>query len=133
MVNVVPPIPYRCSKAFTLIELLVVLAIVALMLSVALPRYFHGVDKAKEATLKHDLSVMRESIDKFYGDQGRYPGSLEELVQRKYIRAIPPDPLTDSSSTWVVVEPDPPLVGGVYDVHSGAPGQAMNGTRYAEW
>lgn len=123
-----------CRKhGFTLIELMVVLSIIALMLTIAIPRYFHGIDRAKESTLKHDLVVLRESIDKFYGDQGRYPLSLNELVQRQYIRAIPVDPLTDSTDTWVVVEPEPPLVGHVYDVRSGAPGLAMNGSHYIDW
>lgn len=121
------------SKGFTLIELLVVLAILMLLLTVAVPKYFSGVDRAKEAALKQDLSVARESIDKFYGDQGRYPNTLAELVERKYLRAVPVDPITDSAETWVIVPPSSDVPGGIYDLHSGAPGNAKDGTAYGDW
>jgi len=111
----------------------VVLAILVLLLSLAAPRYFKGVDRAKEAALKQDLAVAREALDKFYGDQSRYPNSLEELVERKYLRVVPVDPLTDSASTWVILPPASNVPGAVYDLHSGAPGTAMDGTPYAEW
>lgn len=123
----------RTFKGFTLIELLVVLAIIALMLGVALPRYFHSVDRAKEATLRHDLSVMRETIDKFHGDFNRYPDSLEELVQRRYLRSVPADPITGSNRTWVVSSPSGQDFRGVYDVRSSAPGVAADGSRYVDW
>lgn len=110
-----------------------VLAILMLLLTVAVPRYFNGVDRAKEAALKQDLAAVRESLDKFYGDQSRYPNSLEELVERKYLRVVPVDPLTDSASTWVIVPPAGNVPGTVYDLHSGAPGTAMDGTAYGEW
>lgn len=120
---------------FTLVELLVVLAIVALLLSIAAPRYFAHVERAKEATLRQDLNVVRDAIDKFYGDKGRYPEALEELVRQRYIRAIPVDPLTDSDSTWVILPP--PLTvqagGGVYDLRSGAQGVGSDGQHYADW
>lgn len=120
-------------RGFTLIELLVVLAILVLLLTLAAPRYFGGVDRAKESALKQDLAVTREAIDKFYGDQQRYPSSLQELVERKYMRAVPVDPLTDSVETWLIVPPAGDLPGGVYDLHSGAPGTAIDGTSYGEW
>lgn len=122
-----------CTKGFTLIELMVVMTIIALLLSLAVPRYFHSLDKAREAALRQNLGTMRDAIDKFHGDNGRYPGSLEELVSRKYLRAIPPDPLTDSASTWVVVSPDAVSETGVYDVKSGAEGDAADGSRYVDW
>lgn len=121
------------TKGFTLVELLVVLAIIALLLTVAMPRYFKGVDQAKESTLKHDLSTIRETLDKFYADQGRYPDSLDELVTMKYIRSVPVDPITESKTTWLLTDPTPPLKGNVYDIHSGADGQAKDGSRYSEW
>jgi general secretion pathway protein G len=122
------------ARGFTLIELIVVLAILALLLTIAIPRYFAHVERAKEATLKQDLNVMREAIDKFYGDKGRYPDNLEELVSMRYIRAVPPDPITDSASTWKVVPPvDPEAKGAVYDVKSGAEGSGQDGKPYAEW
>ena len=120
-------------KGFTLIELMVVMTIIALLLSLAVPRYFHSLDKAREATLHQDLATMRDAIDKYHGDNGHYPGSLEELVSRKYLRAIPPDPITDDASTWVVVNADSVSEPGVYDVRSGAPGTAADGSRYADW
>jgi general secretion pathway protein G len=121
------------SGGFTLIELLVVLAILMLLLTVAAPRYLGGVDRAKEAVLRQNLAVMREAVDKFYGDQARYPFTLEELAERKYIRIIPVDPLTESAKTWIIVPPSGDIQGGVYDLHSGAPGTALDGSNYAEW
>lgn len=118
-------------RGFTLIELLVVLAILVLLLTLAAPRYFHGVDRAKEAALKQDLSVTRDALDKFHGDLGRYPDSLQELVERHYLRKVPVDPLTDSVDTWILI---PPADGrGIYDIHSGAEGTAKDGSAYADW
>jgi general secretion pathway protein G len=119
---------------FTLIELIVVMAIIALLISVAVPRYFNSVERSKEAALKQNLSVMRDALDKHYGDTGRYPESLDELVTRRYLRKLPEDPLTQSTTTWIVIKP--PGDGnrkGVYDVKSGAPGVAPDGTPYADW
>lgn len=124
---------FRRGKGFTLIELLVVLAILMLLLTVAVPKYFNGVDRAKEAALKQDLAVTREAVDKFYGDQGRYPNTLEELVERKYLRVIPVDPITESTETWVITPPSGEVQGGIYDLHSGAPGNARDGTAYGAW
>ncbi|MEI2637147.1 MAG: type II secretion system protein [Methylotenera sp.] len=124
----------RKQKAFTLIEILVVLAIIATLLSIVTPRYFHSIDRSKETTLKHDLNVMREAIDKFYSDKNAYPDSLDDLVQHKYLRAIPPDPITESNATWLITPP--PSIddkGAVYDIHSGAPDIAADGTPYASW
>lgn len=121
------------SRGYTLIELLVAMAILAMLLSLAVPRYFGGVDKAKETMLREDLYRMRDAIDKYHGDHGRYPDKLDDLVAKKYLRRLPPDPLTDSDTTWTVVPPDDPRKGGVYDVRSGAPGNGRDGTAYAGW
>lgn len=119
---------------FTLVELLVVMAILATLITIAAPRYFGHVDRAREASLKTSLNVMRDAIDKFHGDQGRYPESLDELVTKRYIRKIPPDPITDKTSTWIIQQPsDQSALGSAYDVHSGAPGNGEEGTPYAEW
>lgn len=120
---------------FTLIELLVVMAIVATLVTIALPRYFNSVEKSKEVTLKQSLAVMRDAIDKFYADTGRYPNALEELAEKRYIRAVPVDPITESAATWVVVPPGDAAgaKGTVYDVKSGAGGNALDGTAYAAW
>jgi len=121
----------RSFPGFTLIELIVVMAIVALLVTIATPRYFTHLDRSKEAVLRADLAAMRDALDKYYGDHGRYPDSLEELAKRRYLRAIPVDPLTESASTWVTMAD--PARGGVYNVRSGAPGDDASGTRYAEW
>lgn len=119
---------------FTLIELIVVLAILALLLSIAVPRYFAHVERAKEATLKQDLNIMRDAIDKFHGDRGRYPESLEELVTLRYIRNVPVDPLTESTTSWKIIAPtDTEVKGSVYDVKSGAEGNGQDGKPFAEW
>jgi general secretion pathway protein G len=121
------------AAAFTLIELLVVMAIIATLLTLAAPRYFGSVDKSKEAVLRQDLATLRESLDKYYGDTGRYPDALEELVTKKYLRNIPVDPITESNATWVVVPSGDPAKGMVYDVKSGAQGQATDGSPYGNW
>ena len=123
----------KSQPGFTLIELLVVMAIIATLLSIAVPRYFHSVDKSKEAILQEDLQIMRDAIDKYYGDSGKYPDTLDDLVNRKYLRKIPPDPITDSAVTWTTTPPADPSKGGVYDIHSGATGNGHDGTPYSTW
>jgi general secretion pathway protein G len=126
--------PYKkISWGFTLIELMVVMTVIALLISIAVPRYFHSIELAKEATLKQSLSVMRIAIDKFYGDNDRYPASINELVTKKYIRAVPVDPMTESTETWVTQAPSLDISNAVFDIKSGAPGTAKDGTAYAEW
>lgn len=120
-------------RAFTLIELLVVLGIVALLLTLAVPRFFPSVDKSRETILMDNLRNTREIIDQFHADTGRYPESLDELVEKKYLRNLPIDPVTESNATWIVVPPEDASKGGVYSIKSGAPGTARNGTAYADW
>jgi general secretion pathway protein G len=125
----------RRQEGFTLIELIVVMAIVALLASIAAPRYFASLQKSKETALHTSLNVMRDAIDHFAADKGRYPESLDELVAERYIRAIPEDPLTGNSSQWVLVAlpPDAQSRGTVYDVRSGAAGRGADGRLYADW
>jgi general secretion pathway protein G len=118
---------------FTLVELMVVLAVIALLVSIVAPRAIGGVTRAEEAVLKQDLALMRDALDKHYSDAGRYPGNLQELVTKRYLRSLPNDPLTKSSATWIVVAPSDPEKGAVYDVRSGAPGAGKDGTPYAQW
>ena len=121
------------TKGFTLIELLVVLGIVALMLTLAVPRYFPSIDKSKEVVLADNLRNVRNVIDQYYGDTGRYPDTLEQLVEKKYLRALPVDPVTESETTWVIIPPEDGAKGGVYNIKSGAPGNDRSGKPYADW
>jgi general secretion pathway protein G len=125
----------RRAAGFTLIELLVVFAIVALLLSVALPRYQTSVQRSKEAVLKQNLTTAREAIDRYRADRGRYPDGLDDLVREGYLRSLPHDPLTESSATWTLVPPrDLSAAGGrVFDLRSGASGVARDGSRYEDW
>ena len=123
----------RNKPGFTLIELLVVMAIIALLLTLAVPRYFGSVDRSKETVLKENLFLMRDSLQKYYGDKGKYPDDLTDLVQDKYLRKIPVDPITESDQTWRIVPPEESGKGGVYDVRSGASGSSSDGTPYSEW
>jgi general secretion pathway protein G len=120
------------QRAFTLIELLVVMAALALLLSIAAPRYVEHVDRARDAVLKQNLAGMREAIDKFYADRSRYPTDLQELVKQRYLREIPLDPVTDRTDTWVPVPPQG-QDSGLADVRSGANGSAGKGGSYASW
>jgi general secretion pathway protein G len=122
------------QKGFTLIELLVVMTIIAVLLSIAAPRYMRSVDDAREATLKSSLAQMREAIDQYNADQGQLPLSLNDLVEKKYLRSIPLDPITQSAETWQVAPPPGDQEKNqVYDVHSGAPGSSRSGEPYAKW
>jgi general secretion pathway protein G len=123
----------KFNKGFTLIELLVVLGIIALLLTLAVPRYFPSVDSAKETILADNLRNTRATIDQYYGDTGRYPDTLEQLVEKKYLRAAPIDPITESSTTWIMVPPEDGSKGGVADLKSGAPGNDRHGKPYADW
>ena len=122
-----------CLTGFTLIELLIVLAIIATLLTIAVPRYYASLDRSKEVVLKENLYQMRDAIGKYYGDKGKYPESLEALASDKYLHRIPLDPITESATTWVPVSPPDPQKTGVYDVRSGAPGKALDGTEFATW
>jgi general secretion pathway protein G len=123
----------KVEFAFTLIELLVVMAVIAVLLTIATPKYFGSIDKSKEAALQHDLSVMRDAIDKFYGDTGKYPTQLEDLATKHYLKKIPIDPITESDSTWTVTPPSDTNKGYVYDVNSGSNLTASDGKLYSEW
>ena len=126
--------PNRKSTGFTLIEILVVLAIIATLLSLVSPRYFHSIDRSKETILKHDLATMRDAIDKFYSDKNAYPETLDDLVQFHYLRAIPKDPITESAATWIIIPPEQIEVkGSVYDVKSGSKAISAGGIAYSEW
>lgn len=125
----------RSRRGFTLIELIVVLAIIALLVSIVAPRYTRSVDTAREGSLRTSLGVMRDAIDKFAADKGRYPDSLEELAARGYIRRIPQDPVTGRADSWQMLPPpaDGIVPGKVGDVRSGAAGRGLDGEPYSAW
>lgn len=123
------------QRGFTLIELIVVMAIVALLASIAAPRYVNSLERARENTLRTSLGVMRDAIDQYAADKGRYPDSLQELADARYVREIPSDPMTERDDSWIAMAPpsDSDLRGGVQDVRSGAAGRARDGRLYADW
>jgi general secretion pathway protein G len=121
------------KRGFTLIELLVALAILALLMSIVVPRYFGSLTGAEEAALRENLYLMRDAIDKHYADTGRYPDSLEDLATKKYIRSVPSDPLTQSSATWILVPPTDVQQGAIFNVKSGAKGLGRDGKPYEQW
>ena len=118
---------------FTLIELLVVMAIIGTLLAIAVPRYFHSLAHARETVLKEDLAILREGIDKYYADLNQYPEKLTDLVDHRYVRALPVDPYTKLADTWTTVASDDPDHAGIRDVHSGADFMAGDGTAVATW
>ena len=128
----------RGADGFTLIELLVVISLVMILSSVAMSSYRQSVIAAKEAALKSDLFHMRDAIDQYFADKGKYPESLDALVTDNYLRKVPADPVTGTADTWQTVpaEPDPSNPSaepGIYNVKSGAPGTGLDGTSYSDW
>lgn len=121
------------QRGFSMIELMVAMAILATILSLAVPRYFSNLDTAREAVLRQDLYILRDAIDKFYSDTGKYPETLNDLVTRRYVRALPIDPYTQSALTWVIEPPADASMGAVFDVHSSAPNKARDGTWFRDW
>jgi len=120
-------------RGFTLIELLVVLAIIALLSSLALPRYTQYLDRQKEAVLAENLRQTRDALEQFQADRGRYPETLDELVARRYLKTIPADPLLESSRHWLTTPPLPRSEGKIADLHSAATGVGRNGIPYRQW
>src|SRR3989304_8472486 len=121
----------RERNGFTLIELMIVLTLIAILLSIAVPAYQNSLIKAREAALMEDLHMMRDAIDKYYSDTGKYPDSIFDLADKKYIRFVPVDPFTNSAEAWEEIPPDEGS--GVYDVRSGSDIAGRNGIPYNEW
>lgn len=107
------------NLGFTLIEMVIVMAVIGLLLTLAVPRYFRALDSGKVKVQQQNIATMRDALDKFFGDQGRYPESLDELVVKRYLRSIPVDPITESPN-WIAIAPADPAMSGVYDVGSAA-------------
>ena len=134
----------RGQQGFTLLELIIVVAVIGILATIAMPKLLHTPDRAKEAVLRTDLRTLRDVIDQYYADKGKYPESLDMLVEDDYIRAMPVDPMTKSAETWVTVLEEPDLEGGdtegeeeakpgIIDVHSGSAVIASDGRPYSEW
>ncbi len=122
------------TRGFTLLELLFVLVIVALLVSLAAPLLTGSLARARETTLRENLRVMRKAIDDYHADTGKYPPELGELAQRRYLRAVPFDPITERSDSWTVVRSeDPRATAGVIDVRSGSGDTAADGSYYRDW
>lgn len=126
------------QKGFTLIELLVVTAIIGLLSAIAVGNYQRSIRKAKESVLRENLWTMRSQISMYFADKGRYPYDLQQLVDDRYLRKVPKDPITDSTTSWIPIpadfaEEDISLEPGIMDVQSGANGSGMDGSSYAEW
>lgn len=128
----------RSAAGFTLIELLVVISIIGILAAMGIVGYKNSVLHAREGVLKTDLFRMRDAIDQYYADKSKYPASLDALVTDGYLRKIPEDPITQSADTWQTVPAEsdpnnPSSEPGIYDVKSGAPGQALDGSNYSDW
>src|SRR5450759_1339735 len=125
------------ERGFTLVELLIVISLISILAAMGLVQYRNSVVSAKESVLVTDLFRMRDAIDQYYADKGKYPSSLDSLVSDGYMRKIPEDPITKSADTWTTVpaEPDPnnpSAEPGIYDVKSGAQGTALDGSNYSD-
>lgn len=129
----------RRERGFTLIEIIIVFTMIGILVGLALPEYRNAVRKAKEAALKEDLFQFRKLIDQYFSDKGKYPASLQALVDENYLRKIPADPITNSSEwTEVLEEPkaeeiEPGMTFGIVDVHSTSEAKALDGTPYNTW
>jgi general secretion pathway protein G len=128
----------RSTRGFTLMELLVVMSLIVLLTSIGLMAYKTSVQRGREAVLKEDLYRMRDAIDQFYVDKGKYPVDLSELVSAGYLRTVPADPITRSAETWQLIpaEPDPSNPSaelGIYNVLSGSDALAIDGSKYSDW
>ena len=124
-----PPLSGSDGRGFTLIELMVVMVLIALLLTIAVPRYFSTIDTGKASVQRQNISAIRDAIDKYYGDLAKYPETLQDLVDKKYLRSVPTDPITGKTD-WTVIAPTDPNLTGVYDIRSNAK-QPTDGTTNA--
>lgn len=127
-------------RGFTLIEIIIVFTLIGILVGLGLPQYKTSIKRAREAVLKEDLFTMRKLIDQYYNDKGKYPASLQTLVDEGYLRKIPVDPMTNSAETWVEIREVPTweemLPGqefGIIDVQSGSTEKSLAGTPYNTW
>lgn len=122
------------NRGFTLIELIVVLALIGLLLSIAAPRFSIGVERAEEAVLRQNLKTIRNALDQYLADTGKHAEDLQALVDARYLREVPLDPIVDSHTAWIIVAPPAAAqAAGVFDVRSSAQGRGSDGSAYADW
>ena len=129
------------ERGFTLIEIIIVFTLIGILVGLGIPQYTTSVKRAREVILKEDLFQMRKLINQYYTDKGKYPVSLQTLVDEQYLRSIPIDPITKSSQTWVEVQQtltDDELMSfdieiGIVDILSGSNEKALDGTLYNTW
>jgi general secretion pathway protein G len=128
----------RRDRGFTLVELLVVISLISILAAMGLVQYKNSILRTQESVLKTDLFRVRDAIDQYYADKGKYPASLDALVSDGYLRKIPEDPVTKSTDTWQTIPAEadpnnPSSEPGIYDIKSGAQGTALDGTNYSDW
>jgi general secretion pathway protein G len=128
----------RSDRGFTLVELLVVISLISILAAMGLVQYKNSILRTQESVLKTDLFRVRDAIDQYYADKGKYPASLDSLVSDGYLRKIPEDPVTKSTDTWQTIPAEadpnnPSSEPGIYDIKSGAQGTALDGTNYSDW
>ena len=128
----------RRRLGFTLIELMIVMAIVSIIISIAVPLYQKSIIRSKESVLRNNLFTLRTVIDEYTYDKQKAPQALQDLVTEGYLRAVPTDPITNSDSSWRVIQEDPMSAAsqnepGIWDVRSGSDQKSLEGTPYADW
>ena len=128
----------RREFGFTLIELMIVMTIISILLAIAIPIYQKSIIRAKESVLRNNLFTLRTMIDEYTVDKQHAPETLDDLVSEGYLRQVPVDPITGNNTSWKLVMEDTPVGGdnqppGIFDVHSGAEGNSLEGTAYSDW
>ncbi|WP_222424085.1 type II secretion system protein [Desulfamplus magnetovallimortis] len=121
------------ARGFTLIEMLIVVSIMGILASIAMPSFQKNIIQSREASLKNTLFVLRDVIDQYNADNGHYPETLDALVENNYIRTLPVDPFTKTTTSWITVLSDQEGETGIYDVHSGSYKVSLDGVPYNEW
>ncbi|MBN2135098.1 MAG: type II secretion system protein [Acidobacteria bacterium] len=128
----------KSQRGFSLLEMVIVLSIIGILASMAVPSYRYSLIKTKESVLKDSLFHMRDVIDQYYADKGKYPYEFNDLVIEGYLRKMPIDPITNSSSSWRPImaefsQVDEEEQPGIWDVHSGSDDKALDGSIYSTW